>query len=169
MGSTGKPIFKLEVDKASLAKLKKLFEQLPAKADEALKLGCERTAEDLRREVAERELVYTRYLFNSIEAVKLGESGYGVKMLEYGYMLNDPTPHWISLKPGRKITTWAAAHDMLSPKTGRPIKPGSKDAGSLFVHNEENAIRYRGWIDSGLSRSVENMENAITEKIGELE
>lgn len=170
MGATNKPIFKMEVDKASLARLEKLFEQLPEKANEALELGCDRTARDLRDSIMHRNppLVWSGALFNSIETVKMGEYGYGVKMLDYGNMLNDPVGHWISLKPGRKITTWAAAHGFVSKKTGREIKTGSKDAGSMFVQSEKNAPRYRGWIDVGLSRSVENMENAITEKFEEL-
>jgi len=163
-----KPIFKLELETDSLNKAKKLIEQMPVKFDEAMELGMDRVCDRMRTTLAARKIIWSSALFNSIETVKMGEMAYGIKMEQYGYWLNDPKGHWLSMKPGRKITTWAAAHGFINQKTGEPIKPGSTNAGSLYVMGSKNSARYKGWLDYSLDDAPNLIAQAIDEKMEEL-
>ena len=44
---------------------------------------------------------------NGIRAVKIKLGEYGIEMPLYGIALDRQRKHWVSLKPGRKITRWA--------------------------------------------------------------
>lgn len=44
---------------------------------------------------------------NGIRPVKVKEATYGIEMPLYGLAVDRMKPHWVSLKPGRKITRWA--------------------------------------------------------------
>src|SRR3990167_3012622 len=61
---------------------------------------------ELKKELILQGLIDTGELFNSIGAVKSKRREYIVKMKRYGIALDRMRPHWVSLLPGRRITSW---------------------------------------------------------------
>lgn len=48
-----------------------------------------------------------KLLHGGIKPIKIKKGEYGIEIPLYGLALDRMKPHWVSLKPGRKITRWA--------------------------------------------------------------
>jgi len=99
----------------------------PEQVDRAMQQAAEGIAQDLRIELAsavgkfDGNVGWTGYLYNSIRAYNSAVHGWGtgnkpdqwgVTMLPYGKELDARPPHTEWLTKGRKITTWAKAHNI---------------------------------------------------------
>lgn len=87
-------------------------------------------------------------IYNSLKYGRISRNSYGVFVHRYGIYLDRMRPHWVSLKRGRRITSW------FERKIG--FRPSPKGA-SIYVHPHP-------WIEKGIIRGVKNMR-----KIAQLE
>jgi len=145
-----KSLISIDIDPASLKRLEQLRKKLPEKANKAMEITCGRVAADLRNALvgALGDEGWTGYLYNSIEP-KQTEDGWGVRMLRYGQELDNGGTRTLELIPGHKITTWAAAHEIIASPyadTGRSI-----------------TVREHPFIQTGLQNVTNHANNAMDE------
>lgn len=98
------------------------------KVDRALKYACEHTVQDLKDSLEfavgrfkGRDVGWTGALYNSIEARntkysklenKYIETEWQVVMWNYGWDLDSGSTGETNIRPGTKLATWAAAHEL---------------------------------------------------------
>ena len=118
----------MKVEVKGLETLEKyLNTEVPERVDRAMQQAAEATAKDLRESLKQAvgtfggEVGWTSYLYNSIRAYNSAVHGWGtgnkpdqwgVEMLPYGFELDKMQPHKEVLTRGKKIATWARAHDI---------------------------------------------------------
>ena len=144
------------------ANIKNITNQFLERVDRAAQQAMQATAKDLRESLRgavgtfgnEDEVGWTGYLYNSIEAYNKGQmypgSGaadeWGVRMLDYGKELDSRPAHYETLTKGRKITTWARAHNI---KASRII------------------VKPHPFINNGLARFPVHIQSALDQHLGE--
>ena len=124
--------------------------------DRAMQQAMQTSANDLRASLKESvgtfggEIGWTGYLYNSIEAYNEGNLYLGgrkewiVRMLDYGNELDHAPPHTEWLTKGRKITTWAKAHDIKAKELVVKPHPFIQRAKDKLDNNVQLALREHG-------------------------
>jgi hypothetical protein len=136
-----------------LDKLKQYPQLLEERFDRALQEATQKTAQELRDSLESAigrwrgNVGWSGYLYNSIEAKKIENGGWGIRMLDYGKELDSMSSHYEVLKKGRKITTWAKAH-------GIPTTTPDNEPRTIRVHKHP-------FIERGIYNFNNNIQTAI--------
>lgn len=93
-------------------------------------------------------------IWNSIKAKKLSNVRSVVGMAKEGFYLDDMTPHWVSLKRGRKITEWAK-QEHIHPKIQAMARAGT---GAIKVYPKP-------FIEAGLNRSRKSTKKILDDSL----
>lgn len=122
--------------------------QLPVVSNKATERIALKNKAELRREISLRFLKWKGTLWNSVTAKSAfssdNETIWEVSMEEYGIMLNNMTPHWVSVTKNPVLAAWA------EQKYGKfRFSGGGKVPRSLFIQ----APHARGWFDKAFERA----------------
>ena len=139
------------------------------RTDRALERTMQDTAQNLRDSLEQAigrwkggDVGWTGYLYNSIEAYNEGKQysdspdEWGVRMMDYGLDLDGRPEHEETLSRGKKITTWAKAHDI-----GITVWDGSKRVPKKI------RVRPHPFIERGKEQLSNNLQSALNQYIGD--
>lgn len=130
-----------------------MFKKLqPRKVEKILgnagKKVSDRVVKNMRNSLSQKGLIWEGQLYDSIISRRRGNIS-RVTMRNYGFALDHMEPHFVSLKPGRKISRWA------KDKFGLPQRQLPR---AIYV-------RPHPWLRNPIAQALRNTDRIVKQEI----